>query len=155
MFGNYKVFSSGVVVSSDHKPVRTSIFRQPSPLDSFLVERIDHADGVERVFITTDLSVFFNQQRLMSLNPMAMQYIVNSVRKGAPDLNMTDDQLMGAIKSRYIQSNADVWSYARAVENDIQAAVSDYQAEVAKQQAQKVEQQQTGQQVQASDSSNQ
>lgn len=128
----------------------TVIFRQPSPLDDFLVETLQVGPEETDVitFVTSDISVLFNQQRLMQLSPMALDKIVQQLKSSAPSVNLTDEQWMQSIKSRYIQSNCDLWQYTQSIQRNIDGTVKSIQEEIARQQAEQ-EAQQAAQQASA------
>lgn len=100
-------------------PVSITITRTPSALDSFQVEEYETGKDSKVVFITSDISVLFNQQRLASLNPMVIQQMADNMKRAKPDLKLSDEQLFGALKSRYIQSNADLYAWSRSVQSDL------------------------------------
>lgn len=117
---------------------RIHILRTPSPLDNFQTEVVE--TGKKKVlFITSDVSLLFNQQRLSQLNPMILEQLVGNLKKAKPQSNLTDEQLIGALKSRYIQSNADVYAWTRAVQADLDNTISSIEAEAAALEAEKAE----------------
>ena len=62
----------------------------------------------------------------MQLNPQYVKQMLDAVRGSDVDTSgLSDDVLMGAIKSRYIQSNADVYNYTRAIQDDINSEVGE------------------------------
>lgn len=94
-----------------------SIITQPTELDDFYHEIVELSENESVTFITTDISLLFNQQRLMQASPKAIDRLVNNLKSARPDSlkNFTDDQLASAVKSRYIQSAADMQDYMRSV----------------------------------------
>lgn len=72
-------------------------------------------------FMVSDLSLLFNQQRLMSLGQGAIDYVVKMLRDYKPDplKGLSDDQLSSLVKSRYIQSQSDVYNWTRYVQQNI------------------------------------
>lgn len=84
--------------------------------------------------VTNDIQVFFNQQRLMKLGQGALDRVLEIART-RPMLNrnkMSDKQLLGLVKSRYLQSPADLYNYALAnqtqLEEFVDALVKDHEA---------------------------
>ena len=61
------------------------------------------------------------------------------MKKAKPDLKLSDEQLIGALKSRYIQSNADVYAWTRVVQADLDNTISSIEAEAAAQAAKTAE----------------
>ena len=88
-------------------PDTISIVTQPTELDDFYHETIEVSEKESVTFITTDISLLFNQQRLMQASPLALDRLVNNLKSARPDSlkGFTDDQLASAVKSRYIQSH--------------------------------------------------
>lgn len=116
----------------------TFILRTPAPLDEFQTETLETPNG-NIMFITSDIAVLFNQQRLMQLSPMVLEQMVSNMKKAKPDLKLSDEQLIGALKSRYIQSNADLYAWTRAVQADLDNTISSIEAEAAAQAAKTAE----------------
>lgn len=104
------------------KPVsfRQVIVKTPSPLDIFVTESIDSAKG-SVTFVTNDIAVFFNQQRLASLGQGIVEYVAGMLRSSHPDplKGYSDEILLQAVKSRYIQSTCDVNNWVHAVSQDL------------------------------------
>lgn len=115
------------------------ITRTPSPLDEFQTETLSVGKDREIMFITSDIAVLFNQQRLMNLNPAVIQELTQNMKRQKPNMNLTDEQLFGALKSRYIQSNADVYAWSRAIQADLDGTISSIEAEAAAQAAKTAE----------------
>lgn len=115
------------------------ITRTPSPLDEFQTETLSVGKDREIMFITSDIAVLFNQQRLMNLNPAVIQELTQNMKRQKPNMNLTDEQLFGALKSRYIQSNADVYAWSRAIQADLDGTISSIEAEAAVQAAKTAE----------------
>jgi hypothetical protein len=115
------------------------ITRTPSPLDEFQTETLSVGKDREIMFVTSDIAVLFNQQRLMNLNPAVIQELTQNMKRQKPNMNLTDEQLFGALKSRYIQSNADVYAWSRAIQADLDGTISSIEAEVAAQAAKTAE----------------
>lgn len=97
---------------TDTPAAKVFIVRQKSPLDEFNTEVMVH--GKKKVtHITSDLRIFFNQQRLAQLDPAYINQLAAEIRsRPSFGKDIPDDILIGAIKSRYIQSNADMHHYS-------------------------------------------
>lgn len=128
MFGKYVTFDIDRSITVN-KASAVMIARTPSATDSFLCEIDDKPDGGKIVFMVSDIGVLFNQQRIMSLNPQYLHDLVARMKQSSPSLNVPDDVLMSSLKSRYIQSNADVYTWYRQVNEDLETTVSDIKAE--------------------------
>ena len=115
------------------------ITRTPSPLDEFQTETLSVGKDREIMFITSDIAILFNQQRLMNLNPAVIQELTQNMKRQKPNMNLTDEQLFGALKSRYIQSNADIYAWSRSIQADLDSAISSIEAEAAAQAAKTAE----------------
>lgn len=131
----YKLFDTTTCVEMPSKgKAPTFILRTPAPLDEFQTETLETPNG-NIMFITSDIAVLFNQQRLMQLSPMVLEQMMGNLKKAKPDLKLSDEQLIGALKSRYIQSNADLYAWTRAVQADLDNTISSIEAEAASQEA--------------------
>lgn len=115
-----------------------SVITQPTELDDFYHETIKVSEKESVTFITTDISLLFNQQRLMQASPLALDRLVNNLKSARPDplKGFTDDQLASAVKSRYIQSASDMQEYMRSVMMNTDEEIQAIQAKAAEIQAQ-------------------
>lgn len=134
----YNLFDVTVYVESP-SALKTAIMRTPSALDSFQIEKLSVGKNEEIMFVSSDIALLFNQQRLMQLNPMILEQLVGNLKQAKPQMKLTDEQLLGALKSRYIQSNADVYAWTRAVQADLDSTISSIEAEAAAQAAKTAE----------------
>lgn len=108
---------------------KTVIYRTPSPLDGFLFEQYPLPDGTVAFRKVSDIKMLLNEDRLAQLNPTYVQQMLSAVRSSSVDTSQfTDEQLIESIKSRYIQSNADVYNYTRMLQSEIDSVVSDIKA---------------------------
>lgn len=136
MFQEIRPF--GTTLQDITGPDTISIVTQPTELDDFYHETIEVSEKESVTFITTDISLLFNQQRLMQASPLALDRLVNSLKSARPDSlkGFTDDQLASAVKSRYIQSAADMQEYMRSVMMNTDEEIQAIQAKAAEIQAQ-------------------
>lgn len=133
-----KLFDFAVALEEPKAASRVHVLRTPSPLDEFQTEVVE--DGKKKImFITSDIAILFNQQRLMNLNPAVIQELTQNLKCQKPNMNLTDEQLFGALKSRYIQSNADIYAWSRAIQADLDSTISSIEAEAAAQAAKPAE----------------
>lgn len=135
----YKLFDTTVRVEAPKTALRVAIMRTPSPLDEFQTEVLKTGKDEEVLFITSDIAVLFNQQRLMNLNPAVIQELTQNMKRQKPNMKLSDEQLFGALKSRYIQSNADVYAWSRSIQADLDSTISSIEAEAAAQAAKTAE----------------
>lgn len=136
MFQEIRPF--GTVLQDITGPDTISIITQPTELDDFYHETVEVSEKESVTFITTDISLLFNQQRLMQASPLALDRLVNNLKSARPDplKGFTDDQLASAVKSRYIQSAADMQEYMRSVMMNTDEEIQAIQAKAAEIQAQ-------------------
>lgn len=133
-----KIFDTVVALEEPKAASKVHVLRTPSPLDEFQTEVVE--DGKKKImFITSDIAILFNQQRLMNLNPAVIQELTQNLKRQKPDMRLSDEQLFGALKSRYIQSNADVYAWSRAIQADLDGTISSIEAEAAAQAAKTAE----------------
>lgn len=133
-----EIRSFGIVLQDITGPDTISIITQPTELDDFYHETVEVSEKESVTFITTDISLLFNQQRLMQASPLALDRLVNNLKSARPDplKGFTDDQLASAVKSRYIQSAADMQEYMRSVMMNTDEEIQAIQAKAAEIQAQ-------------------
>lgn len=134
MFQEIRPF--GTVIQDPVGVDSISITTQPTELDDFYHEKIEVLPGESVTFITTDISLLFNQQRLMQASPLALDRLVNNLKSARPDAlkGYTDEQLASAVKSRYIQSAADMQDYMRSVMMNMDEEIAAIQMKLAEQQ---------------------
>lgn len=128
----------GTVLQDITGPDTISIVTQPTELDDFYHETVEFSEKESVTFITTDISLLFNQQRLMQVSPLALDRLVNNLKSVRPDSlkGFTDEQLAASVKSRYIQSAADMQEYMRSVMMNTDEEIQAIQAKAAEIQAQ-------------------
>lgn len=131
---------------------RHMILREPSVVDEFYFEKCqpsDHKD--ESVSIVDPIIILFNQQRLDNMGQMAAKTFIDSLVPKSNSMaelrkNCSDDDLMYMIKSRHLQSPAEILSWCRFMKENIDTFNSEVQKLVESRQA---EQAQKAEQVQA------
>ena len=132
------------------EPSKVGIYRTPQPVDEFRAEVVKQPDKSVSVRYVSDLKMFFNQQRLNQLSPQYIQQMLQSARKSDNSFGLSDEQLIAGLKSRYIQSNADMYAYTRWLNDNIdsvvkdiadkQKAIQEYEEQQRQQQQQQVQQ---------------
>lgn len=66
--------------------------------------------------------MFFQQQKLISLGLTDFDALFPVLRQSDALSKFSDEQLMSAIKSRYIQSVGDIYSYTRYLQSNLESA---------------------------------
>lgn len=113
-----KVKSDSVRLRGNSK---VAIVYQASPLDEFICDKQVDKFGEVR-FVSTDLRMFFQQQKLISLGLTDLDALFPVLRQSDALSKFSDEQLMSAIKSRYIQSVGDIYSYTRYLQSNLESA---------------------------------
>lgn len=139
------------VLRVQFKPL--SEFYVPSPLDSFMYETYEQADGKVVHHLTRDVGILLNQKRI-SGNALetAVNHILSQVRVGSLSdqfSHLSDDALLSCIKSRYIQSPSELLSWSEYLQTQI--AQMEAADRAAMQQRQQQQQQQQPQEPPASE----
>lgn len=121
-----KIVTSTVVTQPD---TRVAVYYQSDGMDIILHEEMSESGEVVR---RSDVSILLNNKLLekRNISPLALQRFVDQLRsasssdllKGQPDSVLKD-----IIKSRYIQSPADIYSYNKAIERDLYKLEGDVQ----------------------------
>ena len=83
MFQEIRPF--GTTLQDITGPDTISIITQPTELDDFYHETIEVSEKESITFITTDISLLFNQQRLMQASPLALDRLVSNLKSARPD----------------------------------------------------------------------
>lgn len=98
------------------KPVVGAVAVECSPISPLLQQDAVGVDGEEYIHYGTDIAVLLNQQRLSKeLLPIA-ESVLNSVRSAelSDDYkDLSDDDVLSCIKSRYIQAPSEVQDWTR------------------------------------------
>lgn len=122
------------------------VFVQPDGLEELQHDFDDRGICTRR----SDIAVFLNQKLLdkKKVSPLAIQNFVDAFRKKTSSdylKNQPDNVLMEVVRSRYIQSPADVYRYNQIIEqdfvkfeDDVRSAIEEHKA---KQQSEQIEQQ--------------
>lgn len=119
------------------KDLRQSEFLENSPVNEFCFERLE-VNGNEVVTLTSDIYMFFNQQRLDRMSKDRLLAYFENLSVTDPKMSelrskLSDDQLCSFVKSRFIQSPSELmaWSqYLMSSQDEmIAAAAAEKQAE--------------------------
>lgn len=124
--------------------VRHTIVREPSVVDEFYLEKVAPSDDdKEAVCIVDPIHILFNQQRLDNIGVTAAKSFLDSLAPKSDSLaelrsRCSDDDLLSMIKSRHLQSPAEILYWCRYMQQNLK----DFDSEVAKLLAQQQAEQQ-------------
>lgn len=122
--------------------VRLVIPVQARVIDVVNVEHfVSPLDGSELMSIPNDISLAVSQQKLASFNPEIVKSIISEYSRSSSTLsqalkNIPDDTIMSSIKSRYIQSPADMSMYLRCLQNAVRDELDSIAVQVEKSKSQ-------------------
>lgn len=114
--------------------IKHTIVREPSVVDEFYYEKVVPSDDdKEAVCIVDPIHVLFNQQRLDNLGATAAKSFLDSLAPKSDSLaelrsRCSDDDLLSMIKSRHLQSPAEILHWCRYMQQNLK----DFDSEVAK-----------------------
>ena len=105
--------------------LRHVVLRDPSVVDEFYMNKITNPDGSESIQHVDPIFVLFNQQRLESLGTSAAQNFLDSLQQSSDALaelrkKCSDDDLMKMIKSKYLQSPAEILAWCRYMDANVE-----------------------------------
>lgn len=129
---------------------RHVVVREPSVVDSFYYEKCQPSDDKEVSFSVVDpIFVLFNQQRLDSMGSTAAKAFIDSLVPKSNSLaelrqKCSDEDLMCMIKSRHLQSPAEVLSWCRYMQQNIDTFNSEVRQLVEARQAEEAAKAQQG-----------
>lgn len=98
--------------------------REPSVVDEFHRDSIFNENGEESVSFSDPIYILFNQQRLNKLGTSATQAFFDSLESKSDALaelrtKCSDDDLMKMVKSRHLQSPAEILAWCRYMEQNV------------------------------------
>lgn len=90
-------------------------------VDKLCVEEVTLEDGSKGVIIGSDVTLLFNQQRLNRLSQTYIDGIITNLRTQSDNMfkGYSDEEIAKSIRSRYIQSPADVYNFNRKLQSEI------------------------------------
>lgn len=127
------------------------ILRAPSVVDEFYFEKTAPSDDtIESVSVVDPIIMLFNQDRIESMGQMAAKQFIDSLAPKSNSLdelrkNVSDEDLMCMIKSKHLQSPAEILSWCRYMKENIDTFNSEVQKMVAEKQAEEAAKAQQGQ----------
>lgn len=108
-----------------HYTIKHSIIREPSIVDEFYKEHAEPSDDKNpSVSMVDPLYILFNQERLDNLGQMGAKAFIDGLQKRSSSLEelrkqCSDDDLMCMIKSRHLQSPAEIVAWCRYMQSNI------------------------------------
>lgn len=121
--------------------IRHSILRTASVVDEFYFEECTPSDdSMNSVSVCDPIVILFNQQRLDNLGVTAAKSFLDSLAPKSNSLSelrskCSDEDLMSMVKSRHLQSPAEILSWCRYMQNNIDKFNSEVQKLVEARQA--------------------
>lgn len=121
--------------------LHTSILREPSVVDEFYTEEVTLEDGTTAVRHLDPIDVLFNQERLTNMGETAAKTFLDSLQPKSDSLaelrsKCTDEDLMSMVKSRHLQSPAEILHWLNYMNQNVETFNSEVAKIVAEQQAQ-------------------
>lgn len=105
--------------------MKQMILREPSIVDEFYFEKSKNLDDKEEsVSVVDPIIILFNQQRLDNMGSSAAKAFIDSLAPKSNPLqelrkNCSDEDLSSMIKSRHLQSLAEILAWSRYMKNNI------------------------------------
>lgn len=102
-----------------------SVMREPSVVDEFYFESHKPSDDcIESVSVVDPIIMLFNQQRLNNMGSASAQAFLDSLAPKSDSLSelrkkCTDEQLVTMIKSKYLQSPAEILAWCRYMDSNV------------------------------------
>lgn len=120
------------IVHNPEVGLRSVILREPSVVDEFYMESVVNDDGSESVSFKDPIYVMFNQQRLNDMGTTAAKAFLDSLQPSSDSLaelrsKCSDSDLMSMVKSRHLQSPAEVLAWCRYMQKNIDIFNSEVQ----------------------------
>lgn len=128
---------------SDECGLHHTILRQPSIIDEFYFEKCNPSDcSKPSVSVVDPIIMLFNQERLTNMGASAAKQFLDSLQPRSNALaelrqQCSDEDLMKMVKSRHLQSPAEILMWCQYIEQNI----DEFNSEVARLQAEEIEKQ--------------
>lgn len=112
---------------------KIAIVYQSRVIDTLLVDERETEKHEKYTVVSSDISFLINQQKLMRFRPEDVRAIVDNYAHSSTPLSdalkgMSDEKIIETVKSRYIQSPADMRSYAENLSRNVREFMEDLQA---------------------------
>lgn len=134
------------------------ILRAPSVVDEFYFEKTAPSDDtMESVSVVDPIIMLFNQERIDSMGQMAAKQFIDSLAPKSNSLDelrkqCSDEDLMQMIKSKHLQSPAEILAWCRYMNENVETFNSEVQKLVEAKQAEEAAKAQQGQNIENSKS---
>lgn len=121
------------------------ILREPSVVDEFYHETTAPSDDSKKsVSVCDPIIILFNQQRLDNMGTTAAKAFIDSLVPKSNELSelrkkCSDDDLMSMVKSRHLQSPAEILAWCRYMNDNVEIFNSEVAKLVAQQEAEKAQ----------------
>lgn len=133
--------------------VKSMILRAPSVVDEFYFEKTAPSDDtMESVSVVDPIIMLFNQERIDSMGQMAAKQFIDSLAPKSNSLDelrkqCSDEDLMQMIKSKHLQSPAEILAWCRYMNENVETFNSEVQKLVEAKQAEEAAKAQQGQNI--------
>lgn len=113
--------------------LKNTVLRDPSVIDEFYYDKTINSDGSESISVVDPIYILFNQERLNSLGATAAQSFLDSLQPKSDALaelrkKCSDEDLMKMMKSRHLQSPAEILSWCRYMQQNVDTFNKEVQA---------------------------
>lgn len=113
--------------------LRHTVLRETSVVDEFYKNTLLNDNGEKSVSFIDPIYILFNNQRLNSLGATAAQFFLDSLQPKSDALaelrkKCSDDDLMSMMKSRHLQSPAEILSWCRYMQQNVDTFNKEVQA---------------------------
>lgn len=130
------------------KCVLDDTFVSPSPIESFLVDSVSYLDCdkiVDCQIISTDVSMVFNQSRLVNAGQAVSQAVLDRFRQVASDnlKGYSDDDIIKVIKPRYLSAPCEIQSWMSYLMKNYESLVAQLEVEKKKAEFDRIERENT------------
>lgn len=110
---------------------RVRVVYVPNSTVNFIHEEgVDPCTGEKMITRGSDVTILLNEQRLSKLDELTLRRMVESAKQ-SPELDsFSDSDIMSTIKSRFCQSNADVYNYVHGLDQKLKTQVTNLKEEI-------------------------
>ncbi len=113
---------------------KVAVACQPCATDILCVKEVTSRSGKKGLQFTSDVTVLFNQERLNKLSSTYIDELIRNVKSApaSPFKDLKDSDIKETIKSRYIQSPADIYNLQRQIMNEQEDFIKETKQRLAK-----------------------
>lgn len=129
---------------NSHTGLHHAVLREPSVVDEFYFEEIDSPDGNKVTIVCDPIVMLLNQNRIANMGVTAAKTFLDSLQPRSSALsemrkNCSDEMLMEMMKSRHLQSPAEILAWCRHIEQNMTEFNDEVSKMVAEAEAKKAE----------------